>query len=254
MYTNDTCRISNRIFIDITDTEENDDGFGSLHLDFTRPPAHWPATFEKHLSSLPDVSNLTADESSKPAICETKNQHTNSNNTSVPETQAGETYHQFQGVGHDYEKYRCAGNVTALPAQAPQDTVEVHGFQRITMMKWTDNGEPSSNSSLGSRTAVERHLKEMQNLDVADVEDLEHWAYEGIVLPGGKIMLVSATSRCPCPYPQNIDALTWVVRGDGGTRTRHRSKTSTIRTWSASTIRARGSLPGRSSSGTWTTR
>ncbi|MCJ1387541.1 hypothetical protein MMC18_000384 [Xylographa bjoerkii] len=185
---NNTRPYSTHIYSDVMDIEDNDDGFASLHLDFTRPTAPWPATFEKHLNSFPSMSNLTVDNGLKCGNGEPKNEDTNRITKFVPKAKAGETYHQFQGFGHDYDKYRCVGNVTALPAQDPQGVYEVDGFQRVTMMKWAEYDE--KNSPRGSQTLVEKHLEEMQNYDIADVADVEHWAYEGIVLPGGKVMLV----------------------------------------------------------------
>ncbi|MCJ1382641.1 hypothetical protein MMC17_005754 [Xylographa soralifera] len=145
------------IYSDVMDIEENDDGFLSLHLDFSRPKAPWPLNFERHLNSEGGADAWN--------------------------------YHQFQGFGHDYEKYRSVGYVSALPAQDPQDVHEVHGFQRITMMKWADAEEDDSKTPLGQQTVVEKHLEDMHMYaDLAHV-DVEHWAYEGVVLPGGKIML-----------------------------------------------------------------
>ncbi|MCJ1404416.1 hypothetical protein MMC11_007641 [Xylographa trunciseda] len=186
---------SNHIYSDVMTAEGCGDGFVSLHLDFTRPTLPWPATFEKHLRPLPNVRSVTPDEASKHTDDGSKHQPTTHQETTVPEAKASGNFHQFQGFGRDDWPYSCAGTVTALPAQNPQNVYSIDGFQRVTMMKWANEIPANRTFPPGVSTAVEKHLYMMQNKDLKDIEDVEHWAYEGVVLPGGKIML----GRWWCP-------------------------------------------------------
>jgi len=131
-------------------------------------------------------------------------------------------YQQFIGSGRDAEPYHCNGILHPLPPQHG-----IPGWHRITMMKYFDPAEeeeppsPSSPSSAGttspynlspttshssctssnktspakwphpvekpgSFTPVNRFPQiDYESMDV----DNGCWAYEGVVLPGGKIML-----------------------------------------------------------------
>lgn len=162
----------------------------SLHLDFTHSVTHWPAAFEKHLSSLPfvtEVKDKASGGSAKP--------------NQFQKPKSGVDYHHFEGHGCGVSKFRCAGIVTTIPPQKA-----IPGFQRVTMMKWfdptdtSDSDEPTSpqiasvsGSIVADFLADVDHAGDLQNVDV------DIWAYEGIVLPGGKIMLV----RNPLPSPPN---------------------------------------------------
>lgn len=134
----------------------------------------------------------------------------------------GVHYQQFIGSGRDAEPYHCNGILHPLPPQHG-----IPGWHRITMMKYFDPAEeeeppsPSSPSSAGttspynlspttshssctssnktspakwphpvekpgSFTPVNRFPQiDYESMDV----DNGCWAYEGVVLPGGKIML-----------------------------------------------------------------
>ncbi|MCJ1436286.1 hypothetical protein MMC27_005664 [Xylographa pallens] len=181
---------SSHIYSDVMDNEENEDGFLSMHLDFSRPKAPWPLNFESHLTSESSASAWDYEEPAKDV------------NGGI---RASDRCHQFQGFGRDFEKYRCVGYVSALPAQDPQDVHKVHGFQRMTMMKWADDEGKAAPTSVGSRTVVEKHLEDMQMCDLAD-EELAHWAYEGVVLPGGKIMLGRWWSPHETPVRDLVDS------------------------------------------------
>ncbi|MCJ1321426.1 hypothetical protein MMC15_006771 [Xylographa vitiligo] len=166
---------SSHTYSDVMDSEDNDDGFTSMHLDFSRPKTPWPPIFEHHLKSKAGASTSHYKQTSQEV---------------QDEITARDRYHQFQGFGYNIEKHRYAGYVSALPAQDPQEVHEVHGFQRVTMMKWINEEEQNSKDPLGKQTVVEKHLEDIHKAgDLAHV-DVEHWAYEGVVLPGGKIMLV----------------------------------------------------------------
>lgn len=78
---------------------------------------------------------------------------------------------RFDGDGEDgQEPFLASGHFNPLPPQR-----EIPGWQRMTMMKyWT---EPGTNE--------------------IDMNSL--WAYEGVVLPGGKIMLGRWWHPSPTP-------------------------------------------------------
>ena len=187
---------SSHTYSDVMDSEDNDDGFTSMHLDFSRPKTPWPPIFEHHLKSKAGASTS----------------HYNQTSQEVQdEITARDRYHQFQGFGYNIEKHRCAGYVSALPAQDPQEVHEVHGFQRVTMMKWINEEEQNSKDPLGKQTVVEKHLEDIHTAgDLAHV-DVEHWAYEGVVLPGGKIMLVCIPGclGVPCPTNPSLQGRWW---------------------------------------------
>lgn len=127
-------------------------------------------------------------------------------------------YRQFSGSGRDFDDFHCSGIVHPLP---PQEGIP--GFQRITMMKFKDpltnlpsqspsafsstDGILSPNSPLSSSVSSNSshtngdrpyptdpfRPEQMENdhfqlEDDADVDD-ECWCYEGVVLPGGMMML-----------------------------------------------------------------
>ena len=114
----------------------------------------------------------------------------------------GIDYHQFRGEGCDRMKFYCAGNLHALPPQKG-----IPGFQRISYIKWGSQfyrSHPPSTSNLhpvrddnhdsffdNSSPLVEHYLKTHSQLGMEPELDSWTWAYEGIVLPGGKIMVVS---------------------------------------------------------------
>ncbi|MCJ1417971.1 hypothetical protein MMC32_004316 [Xylographa parallela] len=178
---------SSHIYSDVLDIEENDDGFLSMHLDFSRPKAAWPPTFERHLASERSASARDHDDTAQEASGGLR---------------ARDRYHQFQGFGHHAEPYRCVGYVGALPAQDPQHVHPVHGFQRLTMMQWADDTGPDAQTPGPAPTAVETHLADVQLGDLAHAA-VEHWAYEGVVLPGGKIIL----GRWWCPSETPLEDL-----------------------------------------------
>ncbi|MCJ1253742.1 hypothetical protein MMC24_001554 [Lignoscripta atroalba] len=124
-------------------------------------------------------------------------------------------YLPFTGSGIDAEPFHCAGNIHPLPPQQG-----IPGWQRITMMKYfaprssvpstTATSPPPANpfnpsffssSSLSSSTSSSSSSSppssgfftppsDVPGFDFDNLE-LEHgcWAYEGVVLPGGMVML-----------------------------------------------------------------
>ena len=112
----------------------------------------WPASFEKHLRSL----TLPAAASR----AKTRAQH----RSATPEEVASFkplSFH-FEGEGQDVtEQFLASGWLNALPEQQG-----VPGWQRMTMMKYFEVEDGSG---------------------VVDAEAL--WAYEGVVVPGGQVVV-----------------------------------------------------------------
>ncbi|RMY55608.1 hypothetical protein D0863_13257 [Hortaea werneckii] len=118
--------------------------------------ATWPKLFEKHLHSLRRPENKAR----------TRAQHRSSTIPDAISDLRPQNF-QFLAEGHDTTEDFCAqGWLNALPAQHG-----VPGWQRMTMMKYFE--DPGTG--------------------VIDTDAL--WAYEGVVLPGGQIML----GRWWCP-------------------------------------------------------
>ncbi|RMZ12380.1 hypothetical protein D0860_02986 [Hortaea werneckii] len=118
--------------------------------------ATWPKLFEKHLHSLRRPENKAR----------TRAQHRSSPKPDAIPDLRPQNF-QFLAEGHDMTEDFCAqGWLNALPAQHG-----VPGWQRMTMMKYFE--DPGTG--------------------VIDTDAL--WAYEGVVLPGGQIML----GRWWCP-------------------------------------------------------
>ena len=168
-----------------TDSIDHHDGFQTLDLDFTPQAnrARWPKVFESHLNAMP-TKNLC---SMLEKYSKTKPPPPGSQK---PSPKRGIHYHQFSGFGNDAEAFHCSGILHPLP---PQE--EIPGWHRISMMKYFDPlGEPQSFMP--------------PSYQVGDDAELNNgcWAYEGVVLPGGMIMLgrwwspLDETKRCMGPF------------------------------------------------------
>ena len=125
--------------------------FQDLRLDLVpgADPAQWPAIFEDFLHSL----------SAPRSRAKTRAQI----RTPDPELIAAHRPQNFQftGEGRDItEEFYAQGWLNALPPQHG-----VPGWQRMTMMKY------------------------FQDDDIGEIDYEALWAYEGIVLPGGQIIL-----------------------------------------------------------------
>jgi len=71
---------------------------------------------------------------------------------------------RFTGEGDDEEHFFASGWVTPLPSQPREEDWEIPGWKRITFMKHFIDDE-----------------------DGLDQDNL--WAYEGVMLPGNKLIL-----------------------------------------------------------------
>ena len=154
-------RVDSTVYIDTI----REDGFQKMTLNFD--PAvnttSWSNDFESHLHGLPRrIQNLT-------------------------NLERGVHYQQFSGFGTDYKQtFRCRGIIHPI--------VEQHGFpgwQRITLMKhFTIPGSTSTSQPAGYSSATGNNINTPPAWTNDNfVIDEDCWAYEGAVLPGGKIIL-----------------------------------------------------------------
>jgi hypothetical protein len=138
--------------------EDPDSPFQSVDLELTEQNdgSTWNRAFESHLNSLKTPKNKSRTRAQKSATGGPDTNEVDFSTSSV----------HFDGHGTDYaEDFHMEGWLNPLPAQSG-----VPGWQRVTMMKY---------------------FKEKYG--AIDMEAL--WAYEGIMLPGGKIMI----GRWWCP-------------------------------------------------------
>lgn len=200
--------------------DHHDDGFQSLQLDFSPENCTpWPAVFDEQLNSFPTPSLLrklrkdSGDTNPRKSVAYPSPPSTPAVKSRVNPTakpQPGIDYLQFSGTGIDADPYFCTGIIHALPPQHG-----IPGFQRITMMKIM----PPDMSSTPSTTS-DPFLSSSDNagggggvhplpggLDVTGILSAELdescWAYEGVVLPGGMIIL----GRWWSPADDTVDML-----------------------------------------------
>lgn len=162
--------------------------FQTLELDFT--PAEcvpWPQVFEDHLHSIPQSSSLEhlpnrheckIERAEETQLWETVDEERSLFNPkaigapAVAKVVQGRDFLPFIGTGVDDRPFRCSGILHALPK-----VQGIPGWQRITFIKYFTNANPVS-------------LKDPFYPPFYDIhEDSLHWAYEGVVLPGGHMML-----------------------------------------------------------------
>lgn len=165
------------------DTIEYHDGFvQTLNLDWQLTNwTSWPRDFEKHLHALPS-----------PLLAALSQGH------AVQDPQMGRDYFPFTGTGIDGKPYHCSGIIHAIPKQN-----DIPGWQRITMMKYfdlePDPAAAASSSSGSSSTANDTFNPytpgwtafgdDGKGGSSIDMSHNNYWAFEGVVLPGGMIML-----------------------------------------------------------------
>lgn len=201
-------KIGECILVDSLD--HTGEGFQTLELDFTsRTCEPWPETFEEHLHSYPPpglvrmLNQTTLPDEKDPRMEEEgaviglpSPQSTPGSNPAaklmhrpnIVKAQKPRDYLQFTGIGMNDEPFHCYGIIHAVPPQQG-----IPGWQRITMMKIFD--ESSNALSSGSATSIfgdrfsssESQTFEHHGGNV--VVDDYCWAYEGVVLPGGKLIM-----------------------------------------------------------------
>lgn len=158
--------------------------FQTLELDFT--PAEcvpWPQVFEDHLHSIPQSSSLEhlpnhheckIERAEKTQLWETVDEERPPANPkaigapTVAKVVQGRDFPPFIGTGVDDRPFRCSGILHSLPK-----VQGIPGWQRITFIKYFTSANPVSLTD----PFYDIH------------EDSPHWAYEGVVLPGGHMML-----------------------------------------------------------------
>lgn len=132
-------------------------------------PKHTPDNPPRqHVIRLPIPIHATAAEDMPPTPTSPVFDHT--------KPRKGHNYLQFSGLGADALPFHCTGILHPLPPQH-----EIPGWQRITMMKYFDPISPNNSPAILPNNGF--HLAE----DVSINDGC--WAYEGVVLPGGMIML-----------------------------------------------------------------
>ncbi|KAL6717972.1 hypothetical protein ACLMJK_004057 [Lecanora helva] len=129
--------------------------FQTLDLDFSKIGniKPWPANFESALNGMPPA-----------ALCKKVNELLNPPQPPVTISKRGNHYQQSSGSVNGSDGFRCQGILHPLPPQ-----YGLPGWQRISMMQYTS---PSSQNITN-------------NIDLDDC-----FCFEGVVLPGGKIMVV----------------------------------------------------------------
>ena len=100
----------------------------------------------------------------------------------------GHNFLQFSGSGVDAEPYLCTGIVHPIPPQQ-----KIPGWQRVTMMKYFGSDKPKKRGSNPSHNAFTPPADDEVDDDVEFDDDVDIdgscWCYEGLVLPGGMIMV-----------------------------------------------------------------
>ena len=162
--------------------------FKTLELEFTPAEcAPWPQVFEDHLHSIPQPSFLEnllnhhesrierAKELHPWEIIDGERSHFDPKaigTSTAAKLEEGRDFLPFIGTGVDDRPFRCSGIVHALPM-----VQGIPGWQRITFMKYFTGADPAS--------LTDPYYPPFYNVN----EDSPHWAYEGVVLPGGHMML-----------------------------------------------------------------
>lgn len=162
--------------------------FQNLEIDFTPTECvPWPQVFEDHLHSIPQSSffeNLhnrheckieRAEEKHPWETIDDQRLHFDPKAIRTPivaKVEEGRDFLPFIGTGVDDHPFRCSGIFHALPK-----VQGIPGWQRITFMKYFTGADPVSLTDPSYPPFYNVH------------EDSPHWAYEGVVLPGGHMML-----------------------------------------------------------------
>ncbi|MCJ1238009.1 hypothetical protein MMC14_005996 [Varicellaria rhodocarpa] len=116
---------------------------------------------------------------------------------------SGGNYHSFAGFGREGGKqFQCVGTVSPLP-----DQKKIPGWQRVSMVKHkpidpnaprhhrlrprrpTAPPTPVTAPSSADYGSFAWHLRADGSVDFKEALDNQVWCYEGVVLPGGMIML-----------------------------------------------------------------
>jgi len=155
-------------------------------------PAHY-----RRRTSTPTTNHLPTPPATPNTPPSSSSSSSSSSSTNQSYAKKGRDYLPFTGTGHDAEPFHCSGILHPLPPQQ-----DIPGWQRITMMKYFDADYSSSQASSPSPTQPSTpNVYSTINHEAWIADDGEEneyngidigsgcWAYEGVVLPGGMIML-----------------------------------------------------------------
>ena len=188
------------IIDDCFDTS-SEDGFHTLILDFAAPVPEWVSTWESYINSLPSpslVRCLNSYRNDTPYSPPPKRSQMARGQAlitpptspgpipcgSSPVPQTGTDYLPFTGVGVEGDPYVFAGNLHALPPQ-----YGVPGWQRISFLKCFPAINDHSSSNFVEANPCLNPFYPRADGTFWDIDELDLWAYEGVVLPGGKIIV-----------------------------------------------------------------
>lgn len=185
------------IFIDLFNrAADGSYPFQGLRLNFLceDPGKRWPKLFERHLQSLSHPCVTSPTQEVRPSQHSIQGKRTTrAQSRSEPALVTGPAVqHQktiatpmsigFEGSGDDYEeKFYAAGWLNPLPSQHG-----IPGWMRFTMMKFFVNGEdwPDENE-----TAEPFSMKRLSGDPYLFMDTDALWAYEGVMLPGGEVVV-----------------------------------------------------------------
>ena len=166
------------IFID--DLEESI-GLQSMELDFSPAASSkaWPEAFQSCVNGMPPLSLCKKLDRLQKAQPSNTGLHTGNVPSSVLSTNTaprhGQHYHQFCGKGSGYAEFICKGILHPLPPQQG-----IPGWQRITFVQYLALG-----NGLRGQFPPDYPPRVTYDWDI----DICSWSFEGVVLPGGKIMM-----------------------------------------------------------------
>lgn len=163
----------------------------TLELHFPEEHAQWPHIFEKHLTALGHPSatyldNVNMEAARKFAYgrSRTRAQRRVAEPENTDTTKAEEPIDpraisfQFTGKGIDAEDFYASGWLNPLPPQQG-----IPGWQRMSMMKFFVDQEFESEED------GDGHGKFDMSTALGLMDETSLWAYEGVVLPGGEIVV-----------------------------------------------------------------
>lgn len=127
----------------------------------------WNPIFERHLKSTTNWDHLK-----KPNALRPQHRLDSEYEPQLDECDKRRSY-RFEGLGYDDEEFYASGWINPMPSQR-----SVPDWNRITMMKYFKHSDGS--------------------LDIGAL-----WAYEGVILPGGKMIIGRWWAADPAKGPEN---------------------------------------------------
>lgn len=180
---------------------QNGGVFQTLNLDFSDKSEEelaWPALFEKHLDSLnhrstqrlaaaaraPKAGKSKSVKSSTQTRAQTRSGNFPNSSSVDDVVDAKSLSFQFTGGGFDAESFMAQGWLNPLPSQC-----EIPGWMRWTMMKFYVKTSAGASPTDDDPFGMQGHGIASYNVDYSNIDDAALWAYEGVVLPGGEIVV-----------------------------------------------------------------